>query len=75
MGTAGILVLGGWLVLKGKTDIGTVVAALTGLARISQPWRDLITFYRNLSAVRVKYDLLIAALPAEQSSGAVDERA
>lgn len=62
--TAGVLTLGGWLVLEGRTDIGTVVADLAGLARIAQPWRSLIAFYRNLSAVRVKYELLKAALPA-----------
>jgi ABC-type bacteriocin/lantibiotic exporter with double-glycine peptidase domain len=63
LGTAGVLVLGGWLVLSGKSDIGIVVAALTGLARISQPWRELIAFYRELSTVRVKYQLLLLALP------------
>jgi ABC-type multidrug transport system fused ATPase/permease subunit len=62
LGTAGVLLLGGWLVLGERTDIGTVVAALTGMARISQPWRELVAFYRNLSAVRVKYELLVAAL-------------
>lgn len=65
LGTAGILLLGGWLVVNGRTDIGTVVAALTGLARISQPWRQLIAFYRTLSATDVEYELLIAALADE----------
>jgi ABC-type multidrug transport system fused ATPase/permease subunit len=59
LGTVGILMLGGWLALEGRTDIGSVVVALTGLTRISQPWRELIAFYRTLSTVRVKYDLLV----------------
>ena len=66
LGTVAVLVLGGWLVLNGRSDVGTVVAALSGMVRITQPWRDLIVFYRNLSAVSVKYELLIAALPAER---------
>jgi ABC-type multidrug transport system fused ATPase/permease subunit len=58
VGTAGILVLGGLLALNGRTDIGTVVAALSGLSRVSDPWRELLAFYRDLSGVRVKYELL-----------------
>jgi ABC-type bacteriocin/lantibiotic exporter with double-glycine peptidase domain len=62
-GTVGILVFGGWLALEGRTDIGSIVAALSGMARISQPWRELIAFYRDLSATRVKFELLRLAQP------------
>lgn len=58
LGTVGTLVLGGWLVLHGDTDVGTVVAALSGLARIARPWNDLIAFYRTLSIVRVRSALM-----------------
>lgn len=60
MGTVGILLLGGLLFLDGRTDIGTVVASLSALTRINEPWRALIGFYRELSAVRVKFQLLLA---------------
>ncbi len=59
-GTVGILLIGGLLFLDGRTDIGTVVAALTALTRINEPWRAIIGFYRELSAVRVKFELLLA---------------
>ncbi len=58
-GTVGILVLGGWLVMNGKTDVGTVVAATSGLARIQGPTSFLIAFYRQVSANRIKYDLIL----------------
>jgi ABC-type bacteriocin/lantibiotic exporter with double-glycine peptidase domain len=61
-GTVGILFLGGWLVLNGRSDVGTVVASLTGLTRIEGPWRDLIGFFRNASTVRVKYAMLVRAI-------------
>lgn len=63
VGTAGILMLGGWFVLQGRADIGIVVAAVTGLGRMSQPWRELIAFYRELSVIRVRFQLLLPALP------------
>ncbi|MGO4388653.1 ABC transporter transmembrane domain-containing protein [Microvirga sp. 2YAF29] len=62
LGVVGILVLGGWLVLQGKTDVGTVVAALSGLTRIDRPWKNLIKFYRSLSTVLVRYGMLADAI-------------
>jgi len=63
IGTIGILTLGGLMVLEGKTSIGIVVAALSGLTRVTEPWRELISFYRSLSATRIKFDLLVSSLP------------
>jgi ABC-type bacteriocin/lantibiotic exporter with double-glycine peptidase domain len=61
-GKVGILFLGGWLVLRGRSDVGTVVASLTGLTRIEGPWRDLVSFFRTASTVRVKYGMLAKAI-------------
>jgi ABC-type bacteriocin/lantibiotic exporter with double-glycine peptidase domain len=58
----GPLFLGGWLVLKGRSDVGTVVASLTGLTRIEGPWRDLVSFFRTASTVRVKHEMLVHAI-------------
>ncbi|WP_170560851.1 ABC transporter transmembrane domain-containing protein [Ruegeria atlantica] len=58
-GTVGVLMLGGYLVLNGKTDVGTVVAATSGLSRIQGPTAFLIAYYRQVSANRIKYDLML----------------
>ncbi|MES0823846.1 ABC transporter transmembrane domain-containing protein [Ruegeria sp. SCP11] len=58
-GTVGVLMLGGWLVLQGRTDVGTVVAAVSGLGRIQGPTAFLIAFYRQVSANRIKYELML----------------
>lgn len=58
-GTVGVLMLGGYLVLNGKTDVGTVIAATSGLGRIQGPTAFLIAFYRQVSANRIKYDLML----------------
>lgn len=57
-GTVAVLMLGGWFVLNGQTDVGTVVAATLGLSRLQGPTTFLIAFYRQVSANRVKFDLL-----------------
>jgi ABC-type bacteriocin/lantibiotic exporter with double-glycine peptidase domain len=61
VGTAGILLLGGWFVLEGRTDTGTVVASLSGLTRLEGPWRELVAFYRQASITRVNYEMLVDA--------------
>ncbi len=66
-GAVGILFLGGWLVLNGRSDVGTVMASLTGLARIDGPWRELVSFFRNASTVRVKYAMLVRAITHRES--------
>lgn len=58
LGNVGLLLLGGWYVLKGETDVGTVVAATMGLARLQGPTNFMIAFYRQVSATEVKYQLL-----------------
>jgi len=70
VGTVGVLFLGGLLVIDGKSDVGTVAAATIGLARLQQPWRQLITFYRTLSAVQVKFELMREVLRDMSPDGA-----
>ncbi len=62
LGVVGVLFLGGLLVLDGRSDVGTVVASLTGLARIEGPWREMVSFFRNASTVRVKYAMILPAI-------------
>jgi len=58
LGTVAVLVLGGWQVLQADTDVGTVVAATVGLARLQGPIKQLISFYRQISATAVQSELL-----------------
>jgi len=62
LGVIGILAVGGWLVLNGRTEVGTIVAFISGLARMNAPWRDLVNWFRELSNAGTKYRLIVAAL-------------
>ena len=63
-GVAGALALGGWYVLEGRIELGTVVAFISGLAKLNDPWGDLVNWFRDMTVNRVKYRLLAAALRA-----------
>jgi ABC-type multidrug transport system fused ATPase/permease subunit len=62
VGTAGVLAAGGWFVVTGQTQVGTVVAFLSGLARISDPWGDLVNWFRDLTVTSTKYHLISCAI-------------
>jgi ABC-type bacteriocin/lantibiotic exporter with double-glycine peptidase domain len=62
LGIIGILSVGGWLLLQGKTEVGTVVAFISGLSRMNDPWGDLVNYFRDLTNAGVKYRMIAKAL-------------
>jgi len=64
LGVIGILVVGGWLVLQQRTEVGTIVAFISGLSRMNAPWRDLMTWFRELTNAATKYRLIARQLEA-----------
>ncbi|SEE41027.1 hypothetical protein SAMN05444161_5676 [Rhizobiales bacterium GAS191] len=68
LGICGILVLGGWFVVNGRTEIGTVVAFISGLAEINDPWGDLVTWFRDMRVVSAKYRLIFDAVEGLKQS-------
>lgn len=60
LGIIGILAVGGWLVLQGKTEVGTIVAFISGLSRMNDPWGDLVDFFRNLTNTGLKFRMIAA---------------
>jgi ABC-type multidrug transport system fused ATPase/permease subunit len=63
---AGILALGGYFVAIGKIDAGSVIACTAGLAKVSDPWDDLVAWFRDLRVTQARYDLVRSAeLPVD----------
>jgi len=75
LGTVGILFVGGWLVMQGRIEVGTVVAFISGLTKVNDPWNDLVTFFRDMTNARVKYRLIAKVLDARDPAEAVDASA
>lgn len=57
-----LLFAGGIMVLNGKTEIGIVVAFISGLDRVLEPWREMIAFVRSTYSARVQFDLIEGTL-------------
>lgn len=52
------LLLGGWWVLQNQLAIGAVVAFISGIGRLNDPWGDLVNYFRDVNGAEVKYRLL-----------------
>jgi ABC-type bacteriocin/lantibiotic exporter with double-glycine peptidase domain len=57
-----LLFAGGTMVLNGKTEIGIVVAFISGLDRVLEPWREMIAFVRSTSSAKIQFDLIEGTL-------------
>jgi ABC-type multidrug transport system fused ATPase/permease subunit len=62
LGTLIVLVVGGYLVIQGQTQVGTLVVFISGLNRIADPWDQLINFYRAVSNTAVVHDMILQRL-------------
>jgi ABC-type bacteriocin/lantibiotic exporter with double-glycine peptidase domain len=56
------LLLGSWRVLQGDLEIGGVVAFISGIGRLTDPWGDFVNYCRDLSVNSVKFKLIAAAV-------------
>jgi len=58
LGVAAVLGIGGWFAVSGRIDVGTVVAFVSGLAKINDPWGDVVNWFREMTVSDVKYRLI-----------------
>lgn len=65
-----VLVIGAWMVTTGATELGVVVAFMTALRRVREPWSELVSFYRRLADARVKYRLIYGQIRPGPTSSA-----
>lgn len=52
------LLIGGWLVHTDQLEVGGVVAFISAVGRLNDPWGDLVNYFRDLSVSQVKFRLL-----------------
>jgi ABC-type bacteriocin/lantibiotic exporter with double-glycine peptidase domain len=53
-----VLMVGGYMVIHGQTNVSTLVVFMSGFQKISDPWDLLIQYYRSLSNARVTFGLV-----------------
>ncbi len=56
------LLVGGWWVYTSHLEIGGLVAFISGIGRLNDPWGDLVNYFRDVNVTQVKYHLLADAV-------------
>ena len=62
LGVATALGVGGWHVVQGSLELGTVVAFVSGLGKVNDPWRDVVNWFREMMVARVRYGLISSGM-------------
>ena len=57
-----VLGVGGWYVINGETEVGTVVAFISALNNIRDPWANLVNWYEDTMVTRTRYQTFVAAM-------------
>lgn len=50
-----LFLVGGWLAIRGRFDLGALVAFLSAYEKLYDPWKELIEFYQAYQDSRVRY--------------------
>jgi ABC-type bacteriocin/lantibiotic exporter with double-glycine peptidase domain len=58
----GVLLVGAWAVYAQRLEIGGVVAFISGIGRITDPWGDLVNYFRDVNITQVKFGLVSDAV-------------
>jgi ABC-type bacteriocin/lantibiotic exporter with double-glycine peptidase domain len=64
-----VLGVGGWYVINGQTEVGTVVAFISGLNNLSDPWGDLVNWFQDMMVTSAKYETYVAAMKKFAAGG------
>ena len=62
MGKVLVLSVGGWYIVHGESDVGTVVAFVSGLGNLRDPWSDLVNWYQEMMLTSTRYGVFTAAM-------------
>ena len=58
LGPLAVLLYGGYMVMMGETQVGVIVAFISGFDRISGPVRELVGFYRVCAQANVQHRMI-----------------
>ena len=62
-----VFILGGWLTIKGRLELGALVAFLSAQEKLFDPWKELIEFYQVFQDGKVTYDRTIEYFDVDPS--------
>lgn len=62
LGKVILLGVGAWHVINGRAEVGMVVAFVSGLNVVRDPWTDLVNWYQDMRVTDAKYRIFAGAM-------------
>jgi ABC-type multidrug transport system fused ATPase/permease subunit len=62
LGVATALCIGGWLAVQGRLEVGSVVAFVSGLGKVNDPWGDIVNWFREMTVASMRYGMVSEAM-------------
>ncbi|HTY26075.1 MAG TPA: ABC transporter transmembrane domain-containing protein [Desulfomonilaceae bacterium] len=56
-----LFIVGGYLIMQGRFDLGSLVAFLSAYERLSDPWKELMDYYQDYQDSKVRYYQIMKA--------------
>jgi ABC-type multidrug transport system fused ATPase/permease subunit len=51
--------IGGYLVIKGELEVGTLVAAIAAHKDLAAPWKELLAYYEQRNDIQIKFEQVV----------------
>ena len=51
--------IGGYLVIEGQLEIGTLLAAIAAYKDLAAPWKELLNYYQRQADARIKFEQVV----------------
>jgi ABC-type multidrug transport system fused ATPase/permease subunit len=66
------LLVGGWLFYSDQLEVGGTVAAISAIGRLTDPWGDLVNYFRDVNITQVKFRLMSDAINQQARGDPLD---
>ena len=60
LGPFAFYAIGGYFVIEGQLEIGTLVAAIAAHKDLAAPWKELLNYYQMQADASIKYDQVVS---------------
>jgi ABC-type bacteriocin/lantibiotic exporter with double-glycine peptidase domain len=68
------LLVGGWSVYTDQLEIGGVVAFISAIGRLTDPWGDLVNYFRDVNVTQVKFRLMSDTVTLQQAQSRAPDK-
>ncbi|MBT8436826.1 MAG: hypothetical protein KJP11_05605, partial [Gammaproteobacteria bacterium] len=70
-----VLLVGGYMLIHDQTEVSTLVVFISGFQKVSDPWSQLVNFYRSVSNARVTFGLVAEQIDDQELPSRIAEGA